>query len=86
MKILLKDPALVDAVIKKITKKYPCFQDGFMEYGVELLKEKASESDPIVLEVDWGWNPDHALIESQIGYTQFSGISTDTEFINDKEW
>lgn len=86
MKILLKDSALVDAVIKKITDRHLCFMDGYMKYCVPTIKEIVGENNPVILEVDYEWNQKHQCMESVFCHCQVSDIPTDTDFLNDKEW
>lgn len=86
MKIILKDPAKVEAVIEKITDKFPCHNGLFMKYGVEALREGVSESNPMILNVDWGYNLEYNDIESKMGYYTLNDLPTDADFLNDKEW
>lgn len=84
MKILLKDPALVDAVIEKVTRKYPCRQDMFLKYGVESIKRNVREDNPYILDVDFEFNGDTNNIVSKLGYIALSEIEIDTEYLNNK--
>lgn len=86
MRIILKDAALVDGVIAKVTEKFPCYQDWFMKYGVADIKERVSEGDPVVIDFSYEWDMEHQAIASVFGYFQMSELPTDEDFINDKEW
>lgn len=85
MKILLKDPTLVDAVIKKITDKYPCSCESFIKYCVPAIK-KELHKESIFLNVEFGFDLQSQRITSKMYYDKISEIATDEGFINDKEW
>lgn len=84
MKILLKDPAKVDAVIDRITDKYAVSQN-FIKYCIPSIREEIGEDNPIVLDIGFGYNPSLQMIEASLGYTPLADIPTDEEFLNDKE-
>lgn len=86
MKILLKDPAKVEAVIKKITDKYPCEDDMFEKHYCSAIKALLYGGRTIILDVEYAYSNDIRNIASFISYTIVDNLPTDTKFLNDKEW
>lgn len=85
MKILLKDPSLVAAVIKKITDKYPCSCESFIKYCVPAIKEELHK-ESVFLNVEFGFDMQSQGITSKMYYDKISEIATDEGFLDDKEW
>ena len=85
MKILLKDATEVDAVIWKINKKY-WVSDEFIGYCLPHIRKKLQEGEHVILDIDYGYDPQSQQMEVALTYDIFSEIPTDEEFINDKEW
>lgn len=86
MKILLKDPMKVEAVIKKITDKFPCEDDTFEKCYVSYIKALLYGGRTIILDVEYIYSNNIKDIASLIGYTIVDNLPTDTEFLNDTEW
>lgn len=85
MKILLKDPAKVDAVVEKIRGKFAT--DGtFVMFCVPYIKEKLQGGEMVILNMDYAYDPQSQQVKVGLTYEIISEIPTDTEFINDKEW
>lgn len=85
MKILLKDPAKVDAVIRKIRGKFST-DETFVMFCVPYIKGKLEEGETVILNMDYAYDPHSQQVKVGLTYEIISEIPTDEEFINDKEW
>lgn len=85
MKILLKDPAKVEAVIRKIKGKFDT-DETFVMFCVPYIREKLEEGESVILNMDYCYDPQSQRIKVALTYELLSDIPADEEFLNDKEW
>lgn len=86
MKILLKDPALVEAVIRKMTGKYPAADKEFAKHCVPYIEANLENGDMVLLNVTFRYDVQMQTIVADMYYDLLKEIPTDKDFLNDKEW